>query len=188
LKFRGEAKYWWKSKKLHLTREYGQGVPIPWERFKREFNDYFSRDFQDLKQGTMSIEQYLAEFQKLSRYAPCLIPDEETKVERFRDGLAPRILERIIFVKVTNYTEMVHIATMAEKGIKTAATDYINRKLSMSAGGLPPPRSKRHAAGSNAWSYGRKNTSPSLGSGSPQRCSKCRKPYLGECRFRLGAC
>jgi hypothetical protein len=71
LKFKGEAKYWWKSKKLHLTREYGQGVPIPWERFKQEFNKRFfpcaqmqqcARDFQDLKQGTKSVEHYSAEF------------------------------------------------------------------------------------------------------------------------------
>jgi len=56
LKLRGEAKNWWMSRKTHLTTEYGQGVPIPWERFKREFNDHFfpraqrqqcARDFQD---------------------------------------------------------------------------------------------------------------------------------------------
>jgi hypothetical protein len=46
----------------------------------------------------MSVEQYSAEFQKLSRDAPHLIPDEETKAERFRDGLSPQILERIIFL------------------------------------------------------------------------------------------
>jgi hypothetical protein len=119
LKFRGEAKNWWKFKKLHLTGEYGQGVPIPWERLKQEFNDCFfplqqcERDFQDLKPGSMSVEQYSNEFQRLSRYAPNLIPDEELKVERFHDGLAPQILERIIFVKVTDYTEMVYVATMA---------------------------------------------------------------------------
>jgi len=132
LKFRGEAKNWWKSKKLHLTREYGQGVPIPWDCFKREFNDNFfpraqrqqcARNFQDLKQGSMPVEQYSTEFQRLSRYAPNLILDEELKAERFHDGLAPRILEMIIFVKVTDYIEMVHVATMAEKGIKTVAAD-----------------------------------------------------------------
>jgi hypothetical protein len=91
----------------------------------------------------MLVEQYSAEFQRLSRYAPNLIPDEESKAERFRDGLAPRILERIIFVKVTDYTEMVHVATMAEKGIKTATVDYISRKRSMFAGTYSAPPSKK---------------------------------------------
>jgi hypothetical protein len=51
----------------------------------------------------MTIEWYAVEFQKLLRYAPYLIPDEETKAERFRDGLSPRIRERIIFLKITSY-------------------------------------------------------------------------------------
>jgi hypothetical protein len=150
LKFRSEAKYWWKFKKLHLTR--GQGVHIPLERFKQEFNDRFfphaqrqqcARNFQDLKQGTMSVEHYSTEFQKLSRYAPYLILNEETKLERFRDGLVPHILERFIVIRVTDYTEMGQMATMAKKGIKVAAADYISRKWSTSTGTLPSPTSKR---------------------------------------------
>jgi len=83
------------SRKTHLTTEYGQGVPIPWERFKREFNDHFfpraqrqqcARDFQDLKQGSMTVEQYSAEFQRLSRYAPNLMLDEYQKLSDFAMG------------------------------------------------------------------------------------------------------
>jgi hypothetical protein len=85
--------------------------------FPRANRQQCARDFQDLKQGNMTVEQYSAEFLKLSRYAPHLIPNEETKAERFRDGLTPRIRERIIFLEVTNYFKMVHTATMAEKGI-----------------------------------------------------------------------
>jgi hypothetical protein len=96
----------------------GYGVPIPWERFKREFNNrYFPRaqrqqctqDFQDLKQRNMSVVQYADEFLKLSRYAPHLIPDEETKAERFRDGLSPQIREKIDFLEITNYFIGFHL-------------------------------------------------------------------------------
>jgi hypothetical protein len=66
----------------------------------------------------MSVEEYSTEFMRLSRYAPHLVPDKESKVERFRDSLSPRILERFIFLKVVDYTEMVHVATMTEKGIR----------------------------------------------------------------------
>jgi hypothetical protein len=41
LKLEGEARFWWKATKMGITEELGQGVPIPWERFKREFNDRF---------------------------------------------------------------------------------------------------------------------------------------------------
>jgi hypothetical protein len=93
----------------------------------------------------MSVEQYSAEFQKFSRYAPHLIPDEQTKAERFRDGLSPRILERIIFLKVTDYVDMVHTTTIVEKGIREATAYYINRKRSLSFWSpfisfAPPPK------------------------------------------------
>jgi hypothetical protein len=84
----------------------------------------------------MSAEQYLVEFLKLSSCAPLLIPDEQTKAERFHDGLSPLILEQIIVLKVIDYAEMVHVSTMAEKGIKEAAANYMNRKQSLSLG--PP--------------------------------------------------
>jgi hypothetical protein len=109
----------------------------------------------------MSVEQYSAEFLKLLRYAPHLIPDEETKIERFRDGLSPRILERVICLKVTDYANMVHIATMAEKGIKNAVANFVNRKWSMSLGAPPPPPSKRHATSSSAGPIGSRGTSGS---------------------------
>jgi len=154
--FRSEAQQRWKSKKLHLVTEYGHGVPILWERFKQEFNDRFfplarrqqcARDFLELKQGSMTVEQYSAEFLRLSRYAPYLIPDEGIKVEKFRGGLAPRILERVIFVKVENYSEMVHVATI---GMKAAAADYMSRKRPMYAGtsSTPPPFKKQATSSS----------------------------------------
>jgi hypothetical protein len=80
----------------------------------------------------MSVERYSVEFHKLSRYAPSLVPNEETKVERFRDGLTPLILKMIIFMKVTDYTDMVHTTTMAEKGIRIAAANFVSRKQSAS--------------------------------------------------------
>jgi hypothetical protein len=102
----------------------------------------------------MSVEQYSAEFLKLLRYAPRLIPDEETKIKRFRDGLPPRILERIIFLKVADYAEMVHVATMAEKGIREAG-DYMNKKRALSLGAPSPsfpstPQPKRQSFGSSS--------------------------------------
>jgi hypothetical protein len=58
LKLRGEAKYWWKSTKVHNFDGLGPNVPIPWDLFKGEFDDRFflraqrqqcAWDFQDLK-------------------------------------------------------------------------------------------------------------------------------------------
>jgi len=197
LSLKGEARHWWKATKTLLIEELGRGVPITWERFKKKFNDRFfpqahrqqcAREFQDLNQGAMSVEQYSAMFLKLSRYAPRFIPDEETKIERFRDGLSPRILERVICFKVTDYADMVHMATMVEKGIKNAIADFVNRKQSMSLGAPPSPPSKRHATSSSAGPIGSRDTSGSQGSGNYPQCSKCGRLHRGKCKLGMKVC
>jgi hypothetical protein len=195
LKLIGEANYWWKSAKALIAEELGLNVPITWERFKREFNDRFfpraqrqqcARDFQDLKQGNMLVEQYSAEFLKLSRYAPRLIPDEETKIERFRDGLSPQILEKIIFLKVTDYVDMVHTATMAEKGILEAIAYYNNRKQSLSLGAPSspsPPPPKKQSFSSRSGSIGGQSALVSQNSVGVTSCGRCGKMHLDVCRW-----
>jgi hypothetical protein len=83
---------------------------------------------------------------------------------------------------------MVHVATMAEKRIKTAAAEYFSRKWSMPTGISSTPPIKKQATSSSLGSQGRNTTYVSQGSGSLQRCRKCGKPHLGECRFGSGAC
>jgi hypothetical protein len=185
LKLNGEAQDWWKARKTLLTEVLGCGVPISWERFKKEFNDRFfpraqrqqcAQDFQDLKQGNMTVEQYL-------------IPDEKTKAKRFRDGLSPRIRERIIFFKITDYVEMVGTVTMIEKGIREVAADYVNRKRSLSLGTpSPPPPSKKQSFSSDSGTLGRQGAHVSQNKFSVTKCSKCGKKHPGLCRLGEGVC
>jgi hypothetical protein len=44
-------------------------------------------EFQNLVQGAMTVEQYSTRFLELSRFAPNLVPNEESKAERFENGL-----------------------------------------------------------------------------------------------------
>jgi hypothetical protein len=75
--------------------------------------------------------------------------------------LTPQILERIIHVSVTDYLEMVHMATMTEKGIKAATAYHITRKRTRSAGTSSTPPPKKQATSSSVGSQGRRNTPPS---------------------------
>jgi hypothetical protein len=59
---------------------------------------------------------------------------------------------------VMNYTDMVHMATMAEKGIRFASADFVSRKRLASTGAPPPLPSKRQSESSSAGSQGRMNT------------------------------
>jgi len=82
-----------------LTQELGHGVVVTWTRFKQEYYDRFFpraqqqvrvKEFQNLVQGNLTMEQYSAKFMELAMFALNLIPYKESKTERFLDGLHPR--------------------------------------------------------------------------------------------------
>jgi hypothetical protein len=138
----------------------------------------------------MTVERYAAELQKLSRYAPYLIPDEETKAERFRDGLTTCIRERIIYLKIPSYVAMVNTTTLAEKGIREAAAEYASKKRTMSSGTFPSsPPPKRHSTGSSDFrSAGRRNDLTSRVSVSMSQYNKCGRAHIGECLAKSMTC
>jgi hypothetical protein len=97
LNLTGEAGWWWGSKKVLLAGTRNE-IVVTWEMFQTEYNRrFFPRaqrqlraiEFQNLVQGSMSVEQYSARFMELARFALNLIPDEESKAERFENGLTP---------------------------------------------------------------------------------------------------
>jgi len=129
LKLTGEAGRWWTSKKVLLTEPPNETV-ITWNLFKIEYNRrFFPRaqrklraiEFQNLVQGDMTVEQYSARFIELARFAANLIPDEESKAERFENGLNPRIRERVICLEIKDYARLVEVASLAERGIRELA-------------------------------------------------------------------
>ncbi|XP_030923322.1 uncharacterized protein LOC115950227 [Quercus lobata] len=107
--------------------ELGRGTPITWEKFKEVFNrTYFPdvvrdckvREFSDLVQGAMTVEEYVAKFVELSRFAPYLIPDESKKVKTFREGLNGKIRPLIIASGVDTFMEAVKQAMSLEEDFK----------------------------------------------------------------------
>jgi hypothetical protein len=102
LKLTGKAGRWWTSRKVLLTEPPNEMV-ITWDLFKIEYNRrFFPRaqrqlraiEFQNPIQGSMMVEQYSAKFMKLARFAANLIPDKESKAERFENVLNPQIKEK----------------------------------------------------------------------------------------------
>ncbi|XP_075665041.1 uncharacterized protein LOC142634634 [Castanea sativa] len=112
----GFAERWWSSTEQLLRMELERDTPITWEKFKEFFNGaYFpnvvrdrkAREFSNLVQGAITVEEYAAKFVELSRFAPYLIPDESKKVKKFREGLDGRIRPLIIAFGVDTFIEAV---------------------------------------------------------------------------------
>ena len=62
-----------------MKEELGENARITWDKFKEVFNEtYFPkvvsdkkvREFSDLVQRSMTVEEYAAKFIELSRFAP----------------------------------------------------------------------------------------------------------------------
>ena len=123
----GEAKRWWRSTKAILEGMDIERNPITWEKFKGIFYDnYFpevirerkEREFVDLVQGSMTVEQYAAKFIKLSCFGPHLILTKAKKASRFQKGLDERLRHHLIASGVDNYAESVKRAMRLEEDFK----------------------------------------------------------------------
>jgi len=92
-----EAEFWWMNacRRLEVV-----GVVVSWAMFKEEFlRKYFSADvrnkkeieFLGVKQGSMSIVEYKAKFEVLSRFYPYINAKgaEESKCIKFERVLHP---------------------------------------------------------------------------------------------------
>ncbi|TYK07997.1 pol protein [Cucumis melo var. makuwa] len=91
LEDRGTA--WWETAERMLG---GDVSKITWEQFKESFYAKFfsanvkyakQQEFLNLEQGGMTVEQYDAEFDMLSRFASDVVKDEEARTEKFVRGL-----------------------------------------------------------------------------------------------------
>ncbi|XP_061361195.1 uncharacterized protein LOC133305080 [Gastrolobium bilobum] len=83
-----------------------RGYTITWPLFERNFLDkYFPQDarerkegeYNDLVQGEMSVDEYLAKFNQLAKYAHFrrAMPDSESLAAKFQRGLNDRIAESL---------------------------------------------------------------------------------------------
>jgi ribosomal protein L37AE/L43A len=132
----------------------------------------------------MTVEQYSARFMELARFAANLIPDEESKAERFENGLNPRIKERVICLEIKDYARLVEVASLAERGIRElAAAKDLKRRLkqqtSHSEKGLAIEYDSKPDADRSSLPVPR-NHKP--------HCKKCGKPHVGECRMGSPNC
>ena len=93
---------------------------MQWAEFWRIFVDRYypitykylmQRRFFELKQGSMSVNQYLDEFTKLSQYASHMVTDEKEKTQWFVDGPHTSLHRYIDPLGIEVFTKAVDIAT-----------------------------------------------------------------------------
>jgi hypothetical protein len=88
----GTSSDWWDA----YTAAHAAADTITWQEFQESFRTHHipagvkklkQKEFIALKQGNMTVSEYLDEFTHLSRYAPDEVNMDAKKQERFPDGL-----------------------------------------------------------------------------------------------------
>jgi hypothetical protein len=72
------------------------------------------KEFQDLKQGSMSVNEYVTKFTQLSRYAPFEVETNEKKQECFLNGLNDGLAYALEARDIENFQGMVNNALVLE--------------------------------------------------------------------------
>jgi hypothetical protein len=81
------------------------------------------KEFADLKQGSMIVNEYLNSFIQLSRYTPDDINTDEKKYDAFMNGLNDDIQFQLLNMDYVDFQLMVDKAIIIENKIKQMDKD-----------------------------------------------------------------
>ena len=113
------AHIWWTNESERL----GPG-PIFWDVFAAVFLEKFfpstaryemERRFITLVQGNRTVDEYAAEFTRLSHFAPAHVADEAKRAEKFKMGLEFSILGHVVSLLLETYDEVLKAARQQEQ-------------------------------------------------------------------------
>jgi hypothetical protein len=132
----GTAANWWET----YCSSHVNVNTITWNEFKAHFRTHYvprgtlklkKKEFTDLKQGGMTVNEYLNSFIQLSRYAPADISTDEKKQDVFLNGLNDDIQFQLLNTDYADFQHMVDKAIVIENKIKEMEKDG-KRKVSFS--------------------------------------------------------
>jgi hypothetical protein len=124
----GTTTNWWET----YCNAHVNVYTITWNEFKARFHTHYvprgtmklkKKEFADLKQGSMTMNEYLNSFIQLSRYAPDDINTDEKKQDMFLNGLNDNIQLQLLNTDYADFHHMVDKAIVIENKIKEMEKD-----------------------------------------------------------------
>ena len=79
-----------------------------------------AQEFLELKQGAMTVMDYVARFTELAHFAEDYVATDMAKVRRFKNGLKLSIRGRIVGLRLQDKDSMVRSALTIEREIEDA--------------------------------------------------------------------
>jgi hypothetical protein len=124
----GTTANWWET----YYNTHANVDSIMWDKFKAHFRNHYvprgtmklkKKEFADLKQGSMTVNEYLNSFIQLSRYAPDDINTNEKKHDMFLNGLNDDIQFQLLNTYYADFQHVVDKAIVIENKIKEIEKD-----------------------------------------------------------------
>ena len=121
---KGEAQVWWRWARTSRDLE-----AMTWAEFQELFmGKYFpetarhakAQEFLELKQGVMTVMDYVAIFTELARFSCDNVATDMAKVRRFENGLKLSIRAKIVGLRLQDMDSMVGTALTIEREIEDA--------------------------------------------------------------------
>jgi len=84
--------------------------------------------FIRLQQRDQTVDEYAAEFLRLSRFAPYMVANEENRASRFQQGLRMQIQMFLIPQQLKTYIQVLIVAREVERGLGKRRQDEMQRK------------------------------------------------------------
>ncbi|KAL0534776.1 hypothetical protein IC582_029069 [Cucumis melo] len=194
---RGTA--WWETTERMLGGDVSQ---ITWQQFKESFyakffsaslRDAKRQEFLNLEQGDMTVEQYDAEFDMLSRFDPEMIATEAARADKFVRGLRLDIQGLVRAFRLATHADALRLAvdlSLQERAnsSKTAgrgSTSGQKRKAEQQP--VPVPQRNFRSGGEFRRFQQKPFEAGEAARGKPL-CTTCGKHHLGRCLFGTRTC
>ena len=120
----GEAQVWWKWARTSRDLEAMTGAEFQELFMGKYFPDTArhakAQEFLELKQGTMTMMDYVARFMELAHFADDYVATDMAKVRRFKNGLKLSIQGRIVGLRLQDMDSMVGTVLTIEREIEDA--------------------------------------------------------------------
>ena len=171
----GEARVWWRWVRTSRDLE-----TMTWAEFQELFmGKYFpetarhakAQEFLELRQGAMTVMDYVARFMELARFTDDYVATNVAKVRRFENGLRLSIRARIVGLRLQDMDSMVGTTLTIERDMEDARN---TREASVSG--------KRKDRQSSSTSGKRQRASSSRGSQSHGHPGQGKMRVAGQAR------
>ncbi|KAL0562072.1 hypothetical protein IC582_002522 [Cucumis melo] len=194
---RGTA--WWETTERMLGGDVSQ---ITWQQFKESFyakffsaslRDAKRQEFLNLEQGDMTVEQYDAEFDMLSRFAPEMIATEAARADKFVRGLRLDIQGLVRAFRPATHADALRLAVdlslqeRANSSKTTGRGSTSGQKRKAEQQPVPVPQ-RNFRPGGEFRSFQQKPFESGEAARGKPLCTTCGKHHLGRCLFGTRTC